>query len=200
MSVSRMSVEHSAGCNVVRARKAEEQLEPRGKFVVEHYRKGVKIGHYEFPNGIANQGKNKLLDVMFHGVSAITTWWLGLISNSGYTALAATDTYAQIGGSNGWAEFTDYTDAANGDSSSTRPEWTEGAASSQSITNASAVVFNITGSGTVKGLFLVGGAAGAQTKGDHAASAVLWATALFGSGDVSVNANDQLKVTYTISA
>jgi len=73
--------------------------------------------------------------------------------------------------------------------------------SSQSITNSSPVVFDITGSGTVKGLFLVGGAAGAQTKGDNAASgAILWATALFGSGDVAVNADDQLKVTYTVSA
>ena len=201
MSVSRMNVGQNAGCSLVRARGGEGQLQPRGRFVVEHFRNGVKIGQYEFPNGITNQGKNKLLDVMFHGVSAITTWWLGLISNSGYSALAAGDTYAQIGGSNGWTEFTDYTDAGNGGSASTRPEWTEGAASGQAITNASPVVFDITGSGTVKGLFLVGGAANAQNKSDHeAAGAVLWATALFGSGDVPVNANDQLKVTYTVSA
>jgi len=47
----------------------------------------------------------------------------------------------------------------------------------------------------------VGGAANAQNKGDYqAAGAVLWATALFGTGDVPVNAEDQLKVTYTVSA
>ena len=96
MSVSRMSVGQNAGCSMVRARKSEDQLQPCGRFVVEHFRKGEKIGHYEFPNGIANEGKNKLLDVMFHGVSAITTWWLGLIGNSGYSALAAGDTYANI--------------------------------------------------------------------------------------------------------
>jgi len=201
MSVSQVNVSQKAGCNVVRARKAEDQLEPRGKFVVEHFRKGVKIGHYEFPNGIVNQGKNKLLDVMFHGTAAITTWWLGLINNASYSALAAGDVYAQIGGTNGWIEFTDYTDPANAGSASTRPEWTEGAASSQAVTNSSPVVFDITGSATVKGLFLVGGAAGAQTKGDNAASgAILWATALFGSGDVPVSNGDQLKVTYTVSA
>ena len=83
---------------MIRARKAEDQLEPRGRFVVEHFRKGVKIGQYEFPNGITNEGKNKLLNVMFHGISAITTWWLGMISNAGYSALAAGDTYAQIAG------------------------------------------------------------------------------------------------------
>lgn len=201
MSVSQMNISHKAGCNVVRARKAEDQLGLRGKFVVEHFRKGVKIGQYEFPNGIANQGKNKLLDIMFHGATQITTWWLGLIDNSGYTALAAGDTYQNITqAGNQWGEFTDYTDPANADSATTRPEWTEGAAASQAITNASPVVFDITGSGTVKGLFLVGGIANAQNKSNHEASGILWATALFNSGDVPVSADDQLKVTYTVSA
>jgi hypothetical protein len=201
MSVSRMNVGQKAGCSLVRARKTEDQLQPRGRFVVEHFRKGEKIGHYEFPNGITNEGKNKLLDVMFHGVSAITTWWLGMIDNSGYSALAATDTYENIDqAGNGWDEFTDYTDAGNGGSASTRPEWTEGAASGQAITNGSPVVFDITASGTVKGLFLVGGIANAQNKGNHEAGGTLWATALFGTGDVPVNAEDQLKVTYTVSA
>ena len=201
MSVTQMNVAQNAGCSMVRARKSEDQLQPRGRFVVEHFRKGVKIGQYEFPNGIANEGKNKLLDVMFHAATAITTWWLGLIDNAGYSALAATDTYANIDqAGNGWDEFTDYTDPANAGSASTRPEWTEGAASGQAITNGSPVVFDVTGSGTVKGLFLVGGIAGAQNKGDHTAGGSLWATALFGTGDVPVNAEDQLKVTYTVSA
>ena len=115
MSVSQMKVNHNAGCSLVRARNTEDQLKPRGRFVVEHFRNGVKIGQYEFPNGITNEGKNKLLDVMFHAVSPVTTWWLGMIDNAGYTAQAATDTYANIGQSgNQWAEFTGYTDAANG--------------------------------------------------------------------------------------
>jgi hypothetical protein len=36
-------------------------------------------------------GKDLLLNVMFHGTSAITTWYLGLIDKAGYTALAAGD-------------------------------------------------------------------------------------------------------------
>ena len=201
MSESRTNVQQSAGCSLVRARSTEDQLKPRGRFVVEHFRNGVKIGQYEFPNGITNQGKNKLLDVMFHGGSAATTWWLGMIDNAGYTALAATDTYQNITqAGNQWAEFTSYTDAANGESASTRPAWTVGAASNQASTNASPVVFDITGSGTVKGLFLVGGIANAQNKSNHDANGILWATALFGTGDVPVNASDQLKVTYTVSA
>ena len=201
MSVSQMKVSQNAGCSVVRARKAEDQLQPRGRFVVEHFRNGVKIGQYEFPNGITNEGKNKLLDVMFHAVSPVTTWWLGMIDNAGYTAQAATDTYANIGqAGNQWAEFTGYNDAGNGESSSTRPAWTVGAAASQASTNASPVVFDITASGTVVGLFLVGGIANAHNKSDHAAGGVLWATASFSTGNVPVNPSDQLKVTYTVSA
>ena len=200
MSESRTNVQQSAGCSLVRARSTEDQLKPRGRFVVEHFRNGVKIGQYEFPNGITNEGKNKLLDVMFHGATAITTWWLGLIDNADYSALAAADVYAQTAGTNGWREFSDYTDPANSDSASTRPEWTEGAAASQAITNASPVVFDITDTGTVKGLFLVGGIANAHNKSDHAAGGVLWATASFSTGNVPVNPSDQLKVTYTVSA
>jgi hypothetical protein len=172
------------------------------EFQVEHWRDGKLLCTYRFPNGVTNEGKNKLLDVMFHAATQITTWWIGLIDNTGYSALAAGDTYAAINqAGNGWDEFTDYTDAGNGDSASTRPEWTEGAAASQSITNASPVVFDITDSGTVKGVFLVGGAANAQNKSDYeAVGAVLFCTALFGTGDVVVNSGDQLKITFTATA
>jgi hypothetical protein len=206
--LSQLHLDQEAGVEVVRCAvnkdskvTVQHSLNPRGAFVVEHWRNGKRINEYRFPNGITNEGKNKLLDVMFHGTTAITTWWLGMIGNSGYTALVATDTYENINQvGNGWDEFTDYTDAANGNSASTRPEWTEGAAATQAITNASPVIFDITASGTVKGLFLVGGIANAHNKGDHTAGGILWATALFTVGDVPVNNGDQLKVTYSVSA
>ena len=199
--MNQLDLGQKAEVTAVRSTKTASILDPRGFFVVEHWRKGQKINEYRFPNGITNQGKNSLLDIMFHGATQITTWYLGMIETAGYTALAATDTYQNIGQvGNQWAEFTSYTDAANGGSSATRPEWTEGAASGQTTTNASPVVFDITGSETVKGLFLVGGIVAAHTKGDHAASGVLWATALFTGGDVAVNNEDQLKVTYSVSA
>ena len=195
------SFNQEADYRVARSAKVANDFNPCGVFVVEHWRKGEKIGEYRFPNGITNQGKNNVLDVHFHGATQITTWYLGMIDNDGYSALASTDTYQNIDQTgNGWDEFTDYTDAGNGGSATTRPTWTEGVASGQTITNASPVVFDITASGTVKGLFLVGGIVAAQTKGDHAADGILWATALFTSGDVAVNNEDQLKVTYSVSA
>lgn len=198
--MNKLSLSQEAGVELVRSA-AKSLLNPRGHFKVEHWRNGKRINEYVFPNGITNEGKNKLLNVMFHGTTAVATWWLGLVDNSGYTALAATDTYDDINQvANGWDEFTSYTDAGNGGSASTRPQWNEGAASGQSITNSSPAVFDLTGSGTVKGVFLVGGDAGSQNKGDHTAGSTLWATALFTSGDVVVANGDQLKVTYTVSA
>lgn len=175
--------------------------EMRGKFIVEHWRKGKRYNEYHVQNGIVNEGKNKLLNVMFDASTQITTWYLGLIDNAGFTALAATDNYDNIDqGGNGWDEFKNYTDANNGDSTTTRPQWQTDPASAQSISNSTTSIYDITGSGTVKGIFGVGGGTSPQLKGDHQAGSTLWATALFTSGDVTVQNGDQLKVTYTVSA
>jgi len=172
-----------------------------GCFFVEHIRDGETIGRYKFKNGITNEGKNKILDVMFDGATQIAAWYLGLIDNANFTALAAADTYDDIDqAGNGWDEFTDYTDPGNADSATTRPEWAPDPASGQSISNSTVEQFDITAAGTVKGVFVVGGIAAANTKGDHAAGGTLWATALFSGGDVPVANGDQLKVTYTVSA
>lgn len=201
--MSNLRISQAAGVELVRPPKNSggiSILSPRGRFKVEHYRKGKRINEYVFPNGIVNEGKNKLLDVMFHATAAISTWYIGLIDLTGYSALADDDTYDDINqAGNGWDEFASYTDANNGDSAVTRPEWQEDAASGESITNSTTSIYDITANGTVKGIFVAGGA-NAQTKSDHEAGNTLWATALFGSGDVSVLNGDQLKITYTISA
>ena len=136
-------------------------------------------------NGITNVGKNKILDDMFNDgtQTANNSWFIGLIDLSGFTALAAADTMAIH---SGWNEFTTYSEA-------NRVAWGSGAASSQSTTNSSPATFNITGTATVKGVFVVTNNTKSGTTG------VLWATALF-SSDVPVSNGDQLKVTYTVSA
>lgn len=154
-------------------------LNAKGRFKVEHIRDGKVIGEYEFPNGIVDVGLNKLLGVMFNGVTPITTWYLGLIDNAGFSALAAGDTMSSH---SGWTEATGYT----GD----RKEWTEGAAAARAITNSSTVDFAMTGTAVIKGVFLNSDATGT--------SGTLWATAAFAS-TVSVVNGDTLKVTYTVS-
>ena len=211
MSASKLNARSSAKAQLVRAGAMVPavNLEPEapsfaklsGRFIVQHWRDGRRYNEYHFNNGIVNEGKDKLLNVMFDGATQITAWYLGLIDNSGFTALAADDTYDDIDqAGNGWDEFKNYTDGNNADSTTTRPEWGPDAASAQSITNSVVAVYNITGSGTVKGVFAAGGGANPNVKGDHASDATLWATALFTSGDVTVQNGDQLKVTYTVSA
>lgn len=201
--MSNLRISQAAGVELVRPPKNSgglSILKPQGQFKIEHYRKGKRINEYVFPNGIVDEGKNKLLDVMFHAVAAISTWYIGLIDLTGYSALADDDTYDDINQTgNGWDEFASYTDANNGGSGTTRPEWQEDGASGQSITNSTTSIYDITANGTVKGIFVAGGA-NAQAKSDHEAGNTLWATALFGSGDVSVLNGDQLKITYTVSA
>jgi len=166
-------------------------LERDGEVIWENY-------HF---NGITTEGKNKLLGSGFNGETQITTWFCGLINLSGFTALADGDTYDDIDqAGNGWDSFQSYTDGNNADNTTTRPDWQPDSPSAGSITNTTVMVFNITGSGTVKGLFVVGGGAAPQTKGNHAPGSTLWATSLFTGGDVVVANADTLKSTYTVNA
>lgn len=149
---------------------------------VEHVRDGEVIGVYNTSNGIVDVGLNHLLDVGFRNQTQTATWYMGLINNSGFSALAAADTMSSHAG---WTEFTTY-------SESVRSTWTPAAAASRSIQNTTAVEFTITGTGTIKGVFLTT----VDTKGGT--TGTLWATASFAS-TVSVVNGDVLKVTYTIS-
>jgi len=174
------------------------QFSPRGEFVVEHWRDGLLLATHTMKNGITTEGKNHAFDSTFDAQSPITVWYMGLIDLTGYTALDATDTYDDIDqAGNDWDEFKDYDYSAV---STNRGVWSPDAASAASISNSTQVVFDITASGTVKGLFICGGGAASSVQGDHAADGTLWATALFDQGDTAVVNADQLKVTYTISA
>jgi hypothetical protein len=186
-----MNFRQEVGCNVVRNRRLEDLLDLKGFYpVIEHWRPnpetGVpeKIGEYSFENDITNEGKNLILEIMFHDGTQIasSSWSAGLISNSGYTGLAAGDTMASHGG---WTEFTGYTQ-------STRVAWGPGAAASQQITNSTPMTFDINASGTVKGIFVTSNNTKSGTSGK------LWATGLF-TADVPVTNGDQLKITYAVA-
>ena len=198
--MSKIRVNEAASSEIVRGVNLGDKVPLTGKFYFEHWRDGECIHREEVFNTITNEGKNKLLGVMFNGDTQITTWYLGLISDTSFTATAATDVYDQIGGTNGWTEFTDYTDTANAGSAVTRPAWTEDAPSSQAITNSTSVTVDITAgsSSIVKGLFLAGGGS-SQTKGNATAGATLWCATEFTGGDRTVITPDQLKLVYSVS-
>jgi len=180
----------------------------KGKFHIEQIRNGKVIRDFDITNGITTEGKNFLLNLAFHGAAGpakIDTWYIGLIDNAGLTALAATDTYDNINqAGNGWDEWVDYTDANNGASALTRPQWVEAAASAAAITtDTPQAIYDVVAAGdgdTVYGVFICGGT-NAQSKADHTPGAtpnILWSTAAF-AATVDVETADQLKVTYTLS-
>lgn len=154
----------------------------KGRFKVEHFRDGNKIGEYLLNNGIVDVGIHTLFDVFFRAGTQITTWYLGLIDNSGFTGLSNSDTMSSH---SGWSESTIYSNA-------NRPTWNSDAPASRQITNSTTVDFNINASGTIKGIFVTSN----NTKGGT--SGTLWATALF-SSTVTVANGDTLKITYTVS-
>ena len=131
----------------------------------------------EKKNLIVTEGLNHILDVTFHADTQVTTWYIGL---KGSGTPAAGDTMASH---SSWSEITDY----SGD----RKEWTEGAASSGSMTNSSSVDFSITGTATIAGAFL--NTASTGTAG------TLYGVVDFSSAR-SVISGDTLQVTVTVTA
>lgn len=141
----------------------------------------------EIDNLTVTEGLNDILTQYFKGSTYTASWFVGLINNAGFSALAAGDTAAQIGGSNGWAEATTY-------SNSTRPTLTLGSASAGSIDNtASKAVFNINGTVTIYGAFVVSN----STKGGT--SGKIYGEAAFASTRSLTN-GDTLTVTVTLTA
>lgn len=156
------------------------QLPLRGRYFIEHRNKdGKLIGLYRVPNGIVDEGMEDLLDVAFGNDTQHALWYIGLIDNSGYSAVADADTLASH---TGWSENTDYT--------GNRKNWAVGAATSRSISNGTTADFAIDASATLKGIFV--------TDQETGTAGVLWSTALFSSA-VSVQNGDTLKITYTVS-
>lgn len=166
----------------------EETLLPQKLFqrgnpvILEHFRQGKLIDRCVSFNGIVTVGKNSLLDVYFRNQTQLSAWYQGLIDNSGFSALSDSDT---MGLHAGWTEFTTY-------SQSTRPQWSPVAAASGSITNTTSVTFDITGTGTLYGMFMTSNSTKSGTSG------TLWATAAFSAAKSVVN-GDQVKLTYTLN-
>ncbi len=154
-----------------------------GMFMVEHRdANGKLLGIYKAPNAVVTEGVNHMMEAEFRGGAQVTTWYIGLVDNSGWTTWSAAHTGTSHAG---WTEAVPY-------SNSTRPAWTPGAAAARSITNASTIDFTCNGAATLKGIFINS----VSTK--SSSSGTLWSEAAFSSPVTVANA-DTLKVTYTLS-
>jgi hypothetical protein len=127
---------------------------------------GTVADEFDIGNAATTLGLNYLLDAGFRAVTPITTWYISLINDSGFSAVSAGDTMSSHAG---WTELTNYTE-------STRPQWSPAAASGGIVQNTTAISFTISGARTVRGLFVTS----VNTKGGT--TGTLWATAVEAAG------------------
>ena len=135
-----------------------------------------------FRNLVTTAGKNDLLDKYLAGSTYTAAWYLGLVDGASTPTYAAGDTSSSHAG---WSESVAY-------SNSTRPAVSWNAASSGSKAST-ATSFNINGTATIAGAFLITNSTKSGTTG------VLYSAGSFTGGNRSVASGDTLNITYTAS-
>lgn len=178
---------------VTRGGGMSEQAEAHGFFTAKCYDAAGNLKwEDDFPNVVTTVGKNLAMDTYLAGSSyTVTGPFMGLISSVSYTAVAAGDTMASH---TGWLEA-GATNAPTYTSPRKTAAWSAASAGSKSL--SAALSFSFTGSGTVKGCFLVFGS-GAVSTIDNT-SGTLYSAGLFTGGDKIVANGDTLAVSYTAS-
>ena len=143
---------------------------------------GTVLDSGEFPNGWTTSGINNMLSVYFNSGTQITTWYVGLVNNSGFSAFAASDTISSHGG---WTEITSTY------SESVRQTWDPATPASGTIGSDASMTFTATGSGfSAKGAFVVSNSTKGGTTGQ------LFSTGAFGSVQ-TLTAGQTLSITYS---
>lgn len=141
-----------------------------------------RIEEEEVLNGVTDEGRQYILDCGLNDGTKIPTWYVGLISTAGFTAVDDTDTLASHAG---WTEETAYTEA-------TRLEWVP-VANGNILSNSVAISFNFVAEGTLEGILV----ASDNTKSGSTGS--LWATGVFASSRV-IPAGTAINIIYQIEA
>lgn len=148
---------------------------------------GNVLWEEQFHNLLTTVGKNLLLDEGLAGSAYTATEYMGLISSVSYSALAAADTMTSHAG---WLEA----GSTNAPTySGSRPTCAWSAAASGTKALSAGLTFTFTGSGTVEGAFLVGGASASATVGNTGGT--LYAEAALGTAQPVISGNT-LTLTY----
>jgi hypothetical protein len=146
----------------------------------------------EMENVVATVGKNLALDTFLAGATyTVTGPFMGLISSTSFSAVAAADTMASHAG---WLEAGG-TNAPTYTGNRKTCAWSAASGGSKSLSSAPSYAF--TGTGTVKGGFILYGAGAVNTKDDT--NGVLYSAGLFGTGDRAVLSGDTVTVSYSTS-
>lgn len=194
MGPEKVDAADAVGASVVRNDALAEGVHASGVYVVECIGADGKLKwRDEFPNTVTTVGKNLLLDTLLSGSGySVTGPYMGLISSASWSAIAAGDTMSSHAG---WLEA----GGANAPTySGSRKTVAFNSASSGSKAASAAASFAITGSGTVKGGFLVLGSGASATVENTGGT--LYSAGLFSGGDRAVVNADTLNVSYAASA
>lgn len=198
-----MTKKHGLGDSITAAERTRANMIARaalgddihiaGHFVSECYGPDGELKWRDvFANTVVTVGKNAMLDAALAGSAyTVTGPFMGLISSSGYSAISAADTMASHAG---------WTEAGNANAPTyTAPRktaaWSAASAGAKAL--SSALSFAITGTGTIKGAFLVYGS-GAVSTIDNT-SGTLFSAGLFTGGDRAVSNGDTVNVSYSVS-
>jgi hypothetical protein len=196
-----LNINAGQAAGLARAETHDEALHFSGRYTFTCVGSDGQVKWVDYiDNLVPTEGKNAALTHLLKGSGYTASQVLGLIEDTGYTAVGATNTAANItavgGGSpaNGWNEAPVGTCAA-------RATPSFGTASAGSLA-ASAAAFSILATDTIKGAFLLcrstAGVAPSTTVGNTAGA--LFSAGLFSGGDRAVVNGDTLNVTYTLTA
>jgi hypothetical protein len=185
---------HVRDCNdafVIQGLGIGERAEAHGGYEVECFGPDGKLKWREvIENVVCTVGKNLALDTFLAGSAyTVTGPFMGLISSTSYTAVAAADTMASH---SGWLE-------AGGANAPTytgnrkTAAWSAAASGAKAL--SAALSFAITGTGTVKGAFLCYGSGAVATKDDTGGT--LYSAGTFTAGDKAVVNGDTLNVSWS---
>lgn len=171
------------GAGLGRSSESIEQLEATGVYKVTCVGADGQVKwEDEYKNLVTTVGKNDLLDKYLAGSTYTAAWFLGLVDGASTPTYAAGDTAASHAG---WTESATYSNATR-----PAPVWNAASAGSKSTT---ATAFNINGTATIAGTFLISNSTKSGTTG------ILYSAGSFTGGNKSVTSGDTLNVTYTAS-
>jgi hypothetical protein len=193
MTDERAEARECNDASIVRGGSMSERAEAHGRYEIECIGADGKLKWREpIENVVATVGKNLMLDTAFAGSAyTVTGPYMGLISSTSYTAVAAGDTMASH---SGWLE-------AGGANAPTytgnrkTAVWSAATAGGKAL--SAALSYAITSTGTVKGAFLCFGTGAVATKDDT--NGTLWSAGTFSTGDKAVVNGDTLNVAFSTS-
>jgi hypothetical protein len=193
MTEERAAARDCNDASVIRGSGLGEQADAHGRYEIECIGADGKLKWRDtIENVVATVGKNLALDTFLAGSAyTVTGPYMGLISSTSYSAVAAGDTMASHAG---WLEAGG-TNAPTYTGNRKTAVWSAAASGAKAL--SAALSFAITGTGTVKGAFLCYGSGAVNTKDNTAGT--LWSAGTFSTGDKAVVNGDTLNVNYSTS-